>query len=390
MLRLRVLAVVFVVVLISWSTSPAESFSPATTRVMQRRHRRATRPPQWRSNILIGAFNDSEGMVDEREVVEGGVNTNINEASGTANGSRVPSSTTMSGGSPVSVAKPIPNVQNSAAPPTSLPLSNKINNISSSSNDNNINNNINNNEPNDSARAALSAIAEAASQGVEIPDSESLTEIERAARNALGLNEKDALSGDFSAAFSMPVSPLPFTLPQLTGAQLSQLCKGERVQEQSDMGRQGKGFVVIDVKAPAKDVWDVLLDFESYPKTIPTVRKMTMFTNTHLKEPYYEEKPVQKEDFLNGKIAKLKYSIPSVTRAAFVLSKFRLNIAAIHKYRPHPGGHYMVFTLDPACTNVVLKSAKGVWHTQENPDGKVRIVLKRNSEFCNSDGTSGH
>jgi len=30
----------------------------------------------------------------------------------------------------------------------------------------------------------------------------------------------------------------------------------------------------------------------------------------------------------------------------------------------------MIFTLDPACTNLVLKSAKGTWHTQSNPDGK--------------------
>ena len=66
-----------------------------------------------------------------------------------------------------------------------------------------------------------------------------------------------------------------------------------------------------------------------------------------------------------------------MTRANFVLSKFRLNIAAIHKYTPHPKGHYMVFTLDPACTNVVLKSAKGVWHTQPlGSDGRrTRVWL---------------
>ena len=182
---------------------------------------------------------------------------------------------------------------------------------------------------------------------------------------------------------------------------------GERVQEQSNMRREGKGFVVVDVKAPVKAVWDVLLDFESYPQTIPTVRSMTMFTNTNLKESYFAERPVQAkvssaplfssllfsffslphiirrlcrahllnvhfiiQDFLNGKVAKLKYDIPSVTRAAFILSKFRLNIAAIHRYRPHPEGHHMIFTLDPACTNIVLKSAKGVWHTQANPEGK--------------------
>jgi len=33
------------------------------------------------------------------------------------------------------------------------------------------------------------------------------------------LNEKDVLSGDFSAAFSMPESSLPFSLPKLTGIQ---------------------------------------------------------------------------------------------------------------------------------------------------------------------------
>ena len=68
---------------------------------------------------------------------------------------------------------------------------------------------------------------------------------------------------------------------------------GERVQEQSNMRREGKGFVVVDVKAPVKAVWDVLLDFESYPQTIPTVRSMTMFTNTNLKESYFAERPVQ-------------------------------------------------------------------------------------------------
>lgn len=325
----------------------------ARPRYTKRNPIRSTRP-HTRVHTRVTGLGSLKGvrddeMVEKRVGVLGGVVDIDKVTNGVVNGAR-------SSLSPPPVPPSIPPVTPSApaVPPSPpVPLSS-----TPSSSPTNIN------------KAALSAIAEAASQGVEIPDSESLTEIERAARNALGLNEKDALSGDFSAAFSMPVSPLPFTLPQLTNSQKEQLERGERVQEQSDMKREGKGFVVVDVKAPPKDVWDVLLDFESYPKTIPTVRKMNMFTNTRLKEPYYQEKPVQKEDFLNGKIAKLKYSIPSVTRAAFVLSKFRLNIAAIHKYRPHPGGHYMVFTLDPACTNMVLKSAKGVWHTQANPEGK--------------------
>jgi len=179
-------------------------------------------------------------------------------------------------------------------------------------------------------------------------------------------SEMDALRGDLSGAFSLPPPPLPFTLPTLTKDQMAQIRDGERIQFQTDMGREGSGFVVLDVNAPADTVWECLLDFSAYPSTIPTVRAVEMFTSTHLSEDYTSETPI-----INGKkITKLKYGVPSITRAAFTLSKFRLKIAALHKYRPHPRGDYMIFTLDPACTNIVLRNAKGVWHTQSNPDGK--------------------
>jgi hypothetical protein len=165
----------------------------------------------------------------------------------------------------------------------------------------------------------------------------------------------------------IPCEPLPFALPKLTTDQHARVMRGERVQFQDDMGRAGSGFVVWDVKAPASVVWDCLLDFQSYPQTIPTVREVVMYTNTHLKEDYRAEKPL---DFEDGTAAICKHGIPSVTRAQFSLSKFRLKIAAVHKYRPHPEGDYMIFTLDPASRNMVLKYAKGIWHTQGNPDGK--------------------
>lgn len=183
------------------------------------------------------------------------------------------------------------------------------------------------------------------------------------------VTEIDALKGDVSAAFSMPPPPLPFTLPTLTAEQRNDLLAGDRVQYQSDMGREGSGFVVLDVKAPSAVVWECLLDFYSYPQTIPTVRDVQMFTNTHLADDYYAEEAVERKEYQDGTLAALKHGIPSVTRASFSLSKFRLSIAAIHKYRPHPQGDYMIFTLDPACTNVVLQNAKGVWHTESNPDG---------------------
>ena len=184
---------------------------------------------------------------------------------------------------------------------------------------------------------------------------------------------KSALMSDNSAAFnSIPIEPLPFSIPKLTDTQLALVRSGERVQEQSRMGREGNGFVVVDVQAPEDVVWGCLLDFYSYPEIIPTVRDITMYTNTHLDQDYMAEKAVEYED---GTTAVLKVGVPSVTRASFTLSKFRLKIAAIHKYRPHPKGDYMIFTLDPAMTNFVLKSAKGVWHTQAEPDGKKVCVI---------------
>jgi hypothetical protein len=169
-----------------------------------------------------------------------------------------------------------------------------------------------------------------------------------------------------------PIEPLPFALPNLSSQQRRALANGERIQEQSKMGREGSGYVVLDVEAPPYVVWECLLDFEAYPENIGTVRSMRIFTNTHLKSSYIAEKPLLPG---TGKETR-HYGNASVTRANFVLSKFQLNIAAIHKYVPHPDGHFMEFTLDKACKNVVLQDAKGIWHTQSNPDGRGAHVTR--------------
>ena len=81
----------------------------------------------------------------------------------------------------------------------------------------------------------------------------------------------------------------------------------------------------MDVKAPAAVVWECLLDFYSYPETIPTVRGVQMFTNTHMGQDYYSEDKVERQQtkYEDGTLATLKHGVPSVTRAAFTLSKFR-------------------------------------------------------------------
>jgi len=183
----------------------------------------------------------------------------------------------------------------------------------------------------------------------------------------------DVIRGDVPAATQF-CEPLPFELPKLSQTQIQALHAGERVQEQSRMGREGSGYVVVDVKVPPYVVWECLLDFEDYPSMISTVKEMQLYTSEKLNTGYVNEKPL-----LPGTGREMRhYGTPSVTRASFVLSKFRLNIAAVHKYSPHPDGDYMIFTLDKSCTNMVLKGAKGIWHTVENPDGRegyTRVYL---------------
>ena len=175
----------------------------------------------------------------------------------------------------------------------------------------------------------------------------------------------DVIRGDVPSANAF-IEPLPFKLPNLSAEQKRKLLDGERIQEQSRMGREGSGYVVLDVEAPPYIVWECLLDFESYPELIPTVKAMQLYTSTKLNTGFTSEKPV-----LPGTGRETRhYGTPSITRASFILSKFRLNIAAIHRYTPHPQGDYMEFTLDPSCTNMVLKGAKGTWYTEENPDGR--------------------
>jgi hypothetical protein len=171
--------------------------------------------------------------------------------------------------------------------------------------------------------------------------------------NSLKLSERN------DDQYNTATSALPFSLPQLTKEQEAKLARGERVEQQSTMSREGSGYVVMDIPAPDYVIWEALLDFEAYPENIGTVRSMQMFTNEHLKLSYVAEKPIPP-----GRETR-HYGKGSITRAQFVLSKFHLNIAAIHKYVPHPDGHYMEFTLDKACKNIVLRDAKGTWHTQQ-------------------------
>jgi len=161
------------------------------------------------------------------------------------------------------------------------------------------------------------------------------------------------LSSDVSAAFSLPPPPLPFSLPKLNQEQKALLLSGERVQFQSEMGNEGSGFVVLDVKAPESVVWNCLLDFKSYPETIPTVQNVII------------------EDGERGSNSgRLDFGKSGTSRATFTLSKkLRLKVSVVHKYKTHPCGDHLIFELDKRSQNFVLNKAKGVWYTESKADG---------------------
>lgn len=143
---------------------------------------------------------------------------------------------------------------------------------------------------------------------------------------------------------------LPFTLPELTRDQLLKIERGEIVMEQSEMGLQGSGFVVQDIKgADEAAVWEALLDFDGYANMIHTVRA------GRVRDTRTESGAVARDG--------ATYGIPSTTRASFDVSKFHLTISCIFKY--HPEDHYMELSLDNALQNSALQTARGFWVTKE-------------------------
>lgn len=78
------------------------------------------------------------------------------------------------------------------------------------------------------------------------------------------------------------------------------------IREQIRNGCMGSGYVVVDVLADAKTVWETLLNFERYAEMIPTIRKVRVTSR-----PW-----------------------KGLTKGLFTLSKFRFRLSVVHKHRP--------------------------------------------------------
>lgn len=157
-----------------------------------------------------------------------------------------------------------------------------------------------------------------------------------------------------STPHTSAASPLPFVLPTLTSAQQVTLENNQVVMEQSEMGRQGQGFMVQDIDCNEETVWNVLLDFERYTEHIHTVRSATVHSD-------------------DASSQQRKYGSPSITRASFDVSKFHFTIGAQLEYRPEH--NYMELSLDNGLQNKALQHARGIWYTQQIGHNKTRVWL---------------
>ena len=139
---------------------------------------------------------------------------------------------------------------------------------------------------------------------------------------------------------------IPF-LPPLTLADLRILHEGGRVQKQARSGRTGSGLVVVDVKAPLQDVFELLQRVDEYDKYIPTVRSVTAYSKS------------------NDKLIKAEFS----------LSRFNLKVNVVHE--KFPSKRLVKFSLDADKPNLVLKKAGGFWYVEDAADrpGYTRVYL---------------
>ncbi|KAM3572230.1 hypothetical protein VYU27_005764 [Nannochloropsis oceanica] len=168
-----------------------------------------------------------------------------------------------------------------------------------------------------------------------------------------------AITQDSSSALSLPPSRAaartraigkPANLPGLSKDDLILLRAGQRVQHQIRNGCMGSGYVVVDVLADSKKVWETLLNFERYPEMIPTIRKTRVTSRWR-----------------------------TITKGLFTLSKFRFRLSVVHKHVPEE--NRLDFYLDPDSTQYrsILEMAEGFWFIDDRPadrtEGWTRVYM---------------
>lgn len=141
-------------------------------------------------------------------------------------------------------------------------------------------------------------------------------------------------------------------LPALTPYELKMLKAGQRVQKQHRTGRQGTGWVVLEVAADHDLIFDSLTKFDKYMDVIPTVRRSTIYGGSAARN-----------------CAKVQYS----------LSRFRIKVNIVNTVQREEG--LIHFSLDSERSSrgsgLVIKQADGFWHVHPCHDrpGYSRVWL---------------
>lgn len=140
-------------------------------------------------------------------------------------------------------------------------------------------------------------------------------------------------------------------LPLLTPYDQKMLKSGQRIQKQERSGREGTGWVVLDVAADHRTILRSLADFDRYEEMIPTVRRANVYER------------------LGGTVTKVQYS----------LSRFRIKVNIVNEIVPEQ--NLIRFSLDEERSsrgsNLVIKKADGFWHVHpcEDRPGYSRVWL---------------
>jgi len=182
---------------------------------------------------------------------------------------------------------------------------------------------------------------------LEIPDKKIIQKCEIEVSESTQTDNSSNMIQNLNSSIE-PVYELPFSIPKLSKKQRAFLNTGEIVESLTHNRRIVSGHVCCDVKASVNDVWEYLLNLQSYPSIMPYVKRVGIKLNS----------------------LQLKQGVAGDSRAIYIVSKYKIKVHIDHKYKPHPQGDYMICTLDPSSTKLAMKKARGIWYTQVNPDEK--------------------
>ena len=132
------------------------------------------------------------------------------------------------------------------------------------------------------------------------------------------------------------------TKTPLSAEEQATLQKGDAVRKQARSGNGGRGIAIMDVSAPAEDVWSVITDFEQYPKWIDQMSASSIYDTS-------------------------KNSDHTEILVDFTLSAMMISVQYYIDHSYHPEQGYLTWTLDYS-KHSDLDDSTGYWLVYPSPD----------------------